>query len=63
MVDVPSVLFWGPVMVAAVVAAVAGFVVDRRRAPRGELLANGSREDRSRAQLRYFAEVGDSSNG
>jgi len=63
MVDVPSVLFWGPVVVAAVVAAVAGFVVDRRRALRGELLADGSREDRSRAQLRYFAEVGDSSNG
>jgi hypothetical protein len=61
--DVPSVLFWGPVVVAAVVAALAGFVVDRRRARPGELLANGSREDRSRAQLRYFAEVGDSSNG
>ena len=63
MLDTPGVLFWGPVAVAAVVAAVAGFVADRRRARAGELLANGSREDRSRAQLRYFADVGDSSNG
>jgi hypothetical protein len=58
-----SIVFWGPVVVAAIGAALCGYAADRLRARRQEvLLRDGRVRDRSITNLRYFNEVGDSSN-
>ncbi|HSE08554.1 MAG TPA: hypothetical protein VLB29_07795 [Nocardioidaceae bacterium] len=58
-----SIILWGPVVVLAAVAGVCGYVADRLRAGKQEvLLRNGLTRARSEATLRYYNEVGDSSN-
>ncbi len=57
-----SIILFGPVVVVALVAAIAGLVQDR--AHRGErtelLLRNGLFRLRNLASWRYFRDVGDS---
>jgi hypothetical protein len=60
---VDSIVFWGPVVLGAALAAIGGYLADRRRARRPEvLLQDGWARSRSQAALRYFNEVGDSSD-
>jgi hypothetical protein len=58
-----SVVFWGPVVLGAALAAIGGYLADRLRARKQEfLLQDGWTRSRSQATLRYFNEVGDSSS-
>jgi hypothetical protein len=60
---VDSIVFWGPVVLGAALAAIGGYLADRRRSRRPEvLLQDGWARSRSQTALRYFNEVGDSSN-
>lgn len=58
-----TIVFWGPVVGAAAIAALFGVVADRVRRRRQELLLrDGDARRVAEARLRYFSEVGDSSN-
>ena len=57
-----SIILWGPVVVLAVVAGVCGYLADRLRRKQELLLQDGLSRRLSEARLRYYNEVGDSSN-